>query len=171
VEQVNWWESERTTRHHGLSLPTEAQWEFAYRAGTSTIWWSGNEKESLAGKVNLADQTYVDGGGWALALTWWPEFKDGYVVHAPAGSLAANGFGLHEVCGNVWEWCLDNYANYQPQKAQDPFIESPDATQRISRGGAFFQPGNNGRSTFRSAQLPDYRSDPVGLRAARSIEP
>jgi len=171
VEQVDWWTSDRVTRELGLELPTEAQWEFACRAGTDSVWWTGNAKESLAQRANLADQTYVSFGGWAEIAAWWPEFKDGYAIHAPAGRTRPNAFGLHDMCGNVWEWCWDKYADYPAADVRDPRMAPDGITDRVNRGGAYFQAGSEGRSANRGASAPGYRNDPVGLRAARSIEP
>ena len=171
VEQVDWWTSDRVTRELGLELPTEAQWEFACRAGTDSVWWTGNAKESLAQRANLADQTYVSFGGWAEIAAWWPEFKDGYAIHAPAGRTRPNAFGLHDMCGNVWEWCWDKYADYPSAEVRDPRMSPDGITDRVNRGGAYFQAGSEGRSANRGASAPDYCNDPVGLRAARAIDP
>ena len=171
VEHVDWWTSDRVTRELGLELPTEAQWEFACRAGTDSVWWSGNAKESLAQRANLADQTYVSFGGWEESAAWWPAFKDGYAIHAPAGRTQPNAFGLHDMCGNVWEWCFDKYTDYPSADAQDPRRNPEGGTDRVNRGGAFFQAASEGRSANRGASSPDYRNDPVGLRAARSVQP
>jgi serine/threonine-protein kinase len=170
VEQVDWLTCERVMRGLGLELPSEAQWEFGARGGTSSVWWTGSAKESLADKVNLADQSYVAAGGSAGQATWWPEFKDGFAVHAPVGRLAANGFGLHEVCGNVWEWCFDaSYDGYRHDDATDPRVDDADASLRRYRGGSFDGAAWYARSADRFSTPPEYRNSYLGLRPSRAL--
>ncbi len=92
----------------GLSLPSEAQWENDCRGGTSTPRWTGEERESLRGNVNVADMAFVHAGGLKSIADEWPDLDDGWGVHAPVGTFAPNPFGLWEVLGNVWEWCQDS---------------------------------------------------------------
>ena len=109
VEQVSWPMCFDLMRDLGLALPSEAQWERAARGGRSTACWTGQERESLRDNVNLADQTAKKAGAIWQSIAEWPDLEDGSVVHCAVGKYAANGFGLHEVAGNVWEWCLDGY--------------------------------------------------------------
>jgi formylglycine-generating enzyme required for sulfatase activity len=169
VEQVDWLTCERVTRGLGLQLPSEAQWEFGARGGTSSVWWTGSAKASLADKVNLADQSYVAAGGAAGQAAWWPEFKDGFAVHAPVGRLAANGFGLHEVCGNVWEWCFDAYAGYTPDDATDPRVDNAGSSLRVYRGGSFDRAASLARSALRGSSTPESRDRSLGLRPSRAL--
>ena len=174
VEQVDWLTCERVTRGLGLELPSEAQWECGARGGTSSAWWTGSAKESLADKVNLADQSYVAAGGQASVAAWWPEFKDGFEVHAPVGRLAANGFGLHEVCGNVWEWCFDADGDYPEagdasSATRDPRVDGDGLATRVYRGGSFNVAAPNARSAFRSASTPTNQSRNLGVRPSRAL--
>jgi formylglycine-generating enzyme required for sulfatase activity len=169
VEQVDWLACERVTRGLGLELPSEAQWEFACRAGTSSTWWTGNAKESLADKVNLADQSYVAAGGPPGLAAWWPQFKDGYPVHAPVGRFAANAYGLHEVCGNVWEWCFDAYADYPSEETRDPRLDGDGLAPRVSRGGSFNNAATLARSACRDYTTPAYRLNILGVRPSRAL--
>jgi formylglycine-generating enzyme required for sulfatase activity len=93
VEQVTWVECPDVLRRLGLTLPTEAQWEYAARAG------------------NLADG-WVKSRGGPLGWVYQDCLEDRWVMHAPVGTFSPDGFGLHDVIGNVWEWCLDAYGGY-----------------------------------------------------------
>jgi formylglycine-generating enzyme required for sulfatase activity len=157
-----------------LELPSEAQWEFGARGGTSSVWWTGSAKESLADKVNLADQSYVAAGGSAGVAAWWPEFNDGFGVHAPVGRLGANDFGLHEVCGNVWEWCFDTHESYPEaggasSAARDPLVDGDGLATRVIRGGSFGYAATIASSASRSSGTPPNRDDSLGVRPSRAL--
>jgi formylglycine-generating enzyme required for sulfatase activity len=171
VEQVGWKEVKRTLGHLGLRLPTEAQWEYAARAGTRTVYWTGDVKESLRGAANLADAYCKDNGGpgsWSFE-TW---LDDGYVLHAPVGSYAPNAFGLHDTAGNVWEWVEDRYGSYDlPVSPGDGERKAPADRARVFRGGGFRSNAVHMRSADRyDLFAPDYRGFDVGARAARALE-
>jgi formylglycine-generating enzyme required for sulfatase activity len=174
VEQVSWLDCERVLRRLGLELPSEAQWEFGARGGTSSVWWTGSAKESLADKVNLADQSYVAVGGPAGVAAWWPEFKDGFPLHAPVGRLGANDFGLHEVCGNVFEWCFDAYESYPEaggasSAARDPRVDGDGLASRVNRGGSFLDAAASARSAYRRYHPPSFQANALGVRPSRAL--
>jgi formylglycine-generating enzyme required for sulfatase activity len=172
VEQVTWGECDETMRRLGLELPTEAQWEYAARAGTATPWWTGDRKETLAGAANLADRAASRVGAPWPGIADWPELDDGWAVHAPVDAFRPNPFGLFGVHGNVWEWCRDWFAPYGgPARAGDGEAEVADHRYKVSRGGSFHHEAAYARASCRNNSAPETRSNHLGLRPARKVDP
>ena len=171
VEQVSWPMCFDLLEDLGLSLPSEAQWECGARGGTSTAWWTGQERESLRGKVNLADQTAKKAGAHWSAINDWPDLEDGSVAHCAVGQYSANSFGLHEVAGNVWEWCLDGFDQgfYGKKSGKDPRSPWSGSSSRVIRGGSFNDAASNARSANRSRHPPGFRDSNLGLRPSRAL--
>ena len=170
VENVSWFSSDTVLRRHMMTLPTEAQWECAARGGTLTPWWTGTERESLRGAVNLADATAGKSGAPWPTIDDWPGFEDGYTVHAPADTLRPNPFGLHHMTGNVWEWCQDRFTGYGiPPRDGDGLRGNDDIEQRVMRGGAFTFIALGSRAAYRNSTAPGSQLYFVGLRAARKV--
>ena len=169
VEQVSWEECERLTRRMGLALPTEAQWEYAARAGTGTPWFTGRDPEHLVGHANLADRFCRDNGGppgWS-----YEPWDDGHAPHAKVGSFSPNTFGLHDMHGNVFEWCRDAFQRdyYGRSPSLDPLCSSPRARFRVHRGGGFDDAAALARSAARFTDEPGLSDHYLGLRPARAI--
>jgi serine/threonine protein kinase/formylglycine-generating enzyme required for sulfatase activity len=175
VEQVSWEDLQTWLPRAGLTLPSEAQWEFAVRAGTDTPWWTGELRESLREQhaVNLADQSAARGGAAWGGIEDWPELDDGFIVHAPVGTFAANPFGLHETTGNIWELCLDGYdpAFYAKSPRMDPVCESTGRSARVARGGGCDYSAEHTRSSARASYSPTVFNGTLGARPARAVEP
>ncbi|MFQ5655720.1 MAG: formylglycine-generating enzyme family protein, partial [Planctomycetota bacterium] len=170
VEQVSWKECERVLGRLGLLLPTEAQWEYAARGGTGTVWWTGDEPESLAGACNLRDRFCKENGAPA-AWSYDEWLDDGFVAHAPVGSYRANPFGLHDVTGNVWEWCRDWFASYErPVNEADGERRTGPTRGRVNRGGSWSTPALRARTALRFRNAPTFRGSNLGLRPARSVD-
>ena len=131
----------------GYRLPTEAEWEYAARAGTTTRWSFGNDEE------DLGDYAWFSGNATGL-------------VHA-VGTKKANPWGLYDMHGNVWEWVWDAYDSYKSGK-----VINSDGDYRVLRGGSFvFEAGNQHsavRNTDKSAYLGRYH---FGFRCARGPGP
>ena len=168
VEQVSWDDCVRVLGRLELELPSEAQWEYGARAFADTPWSSGPDKAALALVANLADAYAQANGGAAWTCESW---SDGYVVHAPVGSLAPNEFGLYDVHGNVWEWCLDGYDGifYRSSPPTHPVSPFPGSAARVSRGGSYSLTAVYARSANRIGSTPTYADDSLGVRPARVI--
>lgn len=148
-------------------LPTEAEWEYACRAGTKTAYHNGDDPEGLAQVGNVADAT---------AKEVFPSFKaiaarDGYVFTAPVGQFRKNAFGLFDMHGNVWEWCEDWYdpGKYKDGPARDPTGPST-GKARAFRSGSWDRAPGRCRSAARGGNAPDYRNLILGFRVAADDE-
>ncbi|HEU4418552.1 MAG TPA: bifunctional serine/threonine-protein kinase/formylglycine-generating enzyme family protein [Planctomycetota bacterium] len=165
VEQVDWSMCDQLLWRQGLTLPTEAQWEYACRAGSTTPW--SCPLDSLARHANLADAAAK------LAMPAWncETWSDGFAVHTRVGSFGANAFGLHDMHGNVWEWCLDEHGDYSgPVRAADGLrLQGNGSSDRSSRGGSFFSTAASARSADRSGNAPATSDGFLGCRPARAL--
>ena len=146
-------------------LPTEAEWEYACRAGTTTRYYSGDDPETLAKVGNVADAT---------AKAKFPDWKytikasDGYVFTAPVGQFKPNAFGLYDMHGNAWQWCADWYGEdyYAESPADDP--TGPDSGNgRVLRGGSWAT-GRLLRSADASGSRRTRPGNVTGFRVART---
>ena len=126
------------------TLPSEAQWEYACRAGTTTAYYFGDEITPKQANYNVGKTTSV-------------------------GTYPANAWGFHDLHGNVWEWCSDWYGDYPSGSANDPVGPSV-GTLRVFRGGSWYYIGRNLRSAFRSRDAPDIRSFNLGFRLSFQTE-
>lgn len=154
IEDISWEDAqsfceELTKRtRYSIRLPTEAEWEYACRAGTNTTYHSGNSEFDLA------------------RVAWYSgNSKD--TTH-PVGQKEPNAFGLYDMHGNVWQWCQDWYAEdyYEKSKAADPqgSEQRPDVVENRSlRGGAFYSGPQNCRSARRHKSYPFFRYAEPGL--------
>jgi formylglycine-generating enzyme required for sulfatase activity len=147
-------------------LPAEAEWEYACRAGTSTRFHCGDGDASLEGFCNRFDLTLKPLLDPEKTKNYdFAPWRDGYAFTAPAGSFKPNSFGLHDMHGNVWEWCKDWYKKdyYAEGPASDP--QGPaTGTSRVLRGGSFFSFARDCRSAFRSLDEPGWRDYSNGFR-------
>jgi formylglycine-generating enzyme required for sulfatase activity len=154
----------------GLALPTEAQWEYGCRAGTSSVYWCGDEQERLRGVANLMDAFGKAHGndGWTV---WEPWLDDGETVHGEVGQYRANPFGLHDVHGNVLEWTSDPLCVYgSPVRAGDG-ARMGNGEHRVLRGGSYGSLANVSRSAAREDVTPQDAGANLGVRPARRLAP
>jgi len=147
-----------------VTLPTEAQWEYACRAGTTTAFHTGDALEPGQANARIPSNP----GFWDRIMAWVGKSSAQKTIQwtTPAGSFPPNGFGLYDMHGNVWEWCSDWYADsYANAKNQDP--TGPDSGPcRVLRGGSWDFTPQDCRSARRYQFTPDYRFIIFGFRVA-----
>lgn len=147
-------------------LPTEAEWEYACRAGTQTRYPNGDDPQALKQIANTFD---------ADAATYWPRWQafaltghDGFAFTAPVGSFPANAFGLHDMLGNAWEWVADWYGDtyYKTSPVDDP--QGPaSGSVRVRRGGSWHTWALYARCSFRNWNAASTRYTLLGMRLLR----
>ena len=162
------WLSQKSGKTY--TLPTEAQWEYACRAGTEAERYWGDDDARMGEYANTSDRTLKGQLGAKLPLGWiYAETTDGYALTAPVGRFKPNGFALHDMIGNVWEWCGDWYGEkyYGESPRRNP--RGPAAgTYRVLRGGSWYYPPRHCLSAFRAYSTPDNRYDFFGFRVVRT---
>ncbi len=141
--EVTWWQARAFCAWLGGDLPSEARWEQACRAGTESVYWSGNEEDDLA-------------------QVGWYGHNSGS-KRRPVAGKPPNPWGLHDAHGLVWEWCLDSWHRpYTEAPVSDPVHrEGPD---RVVRGGSFHDGANGCRSAYRFGRHPSVRVGVLGFR-------
>jgi formylglycine-generating enzyme required for sulfatase activity len=154
VEQVSWHEAVEFCRKLSAlpaeqaagrvyRLPTEAEWEYACRGGTTTLYSFGDDESQL--------------GQYA-----WYDQNSGNTTHA-VGGKKPNPWGLYDMHGNVWEWCEDWYGEYAPSASEDPMGASS-GSSRVLRGGSWSNLASYCRAAFRGLHVPSDRYYGVGFR-------
>lgn len=139
-----------------FDLPTEAQWEYACRAGTTTALNNGRDlsnpgQDAAMDEVGRYGYNQNDG-------------KGGYSSrHTKVGSYVPNAWGLYDMHGNVYEWCLDWYGSYATGAVTDP-VGCASGSDRVQRGGHYYSFAQSCRSAYRSYYYPSYRSHSIGFR-------
>ena len=127
------------------TLPTEAQWEYACRAGTKTAYWYGNTADS--NKMNYDCNINCNINKTTSAKSYDP-----------------NAWGLYDMHGNVWEWCLDRYDDYPSGTVTDP-VGPNGGSYRVCRGGSWYNSAGDCRSAYRRGCVPGVRYSFLGFRA------
>ena len=157
----------RTEGHH-YRLPTEAEWEYACRAGTHTLYPHGDDPQGLLRSANTFDQDSAKN---------WPKWQqhalqghDGYAFTAPVGSFAPNAFGLYDMLGNAWEWVSDWHGD--DTYAQGPVVDPQGPANgdvRVRRGGSWHTWAFYARCGYRNWNSPETRYTLVGMRLVREV--
>ncbi len=182
VEQVSWEDCQEFVRKlnerdpgKGYRLPTEAEWEYACRAGTSTALYSGPltirganngpELDAVAWYGGNSGVSYEGG----LDSSGWPEKQYNHTKAGthPVGQKKPNSWGLYDMLGNVWEWCSDWYDEYPSGSVTDPRGPSS-GSLRVDRGGGWGDGARYCRAADRGGIGTGYRGCELGFRLARS---
>jgi formylglycine-generating enzyme required for sulfatase activity len=156
VERVSWNTIQGFLAQTGMRLPTEAEWEYAYRAGTTTAFHgytgnlSGTNADNLVGNI-----------GWYSA--------NSNSQTRPVGGKLANGYGLHDMAGNVWEWVNDWFGDtYYSSSPQNNPTGPASGSYRVLRGGSWGSSASYLRASNRNDGTPDYSFNRFGFRVARA---
>ncbi|GEM_PF-774905 len=169
VERVSWEEAVEFCKRLSLAtgrkyrLPTEAEWEYACRAGTETPFAFGE---------TITPEIVNYNGESPYAMT--PSARNRRQTVAVGSLGVANGFGLYDMHGNVWEWCMDWYSeNYYRQRTSDAPIDDPigpsTGSKRVIRGGGWYPDAQNCRSAYRGRSSPGHHTDSLGFRIVRAL--
>jgi formylglycine-generating enzyme required for sulfatase activity len=158
VENVSWDDCQEFCQRLGdrtgrrFRLPTEAEWEYACRAGTTPAYHTGDGQEE------------------AKRVGWWSEGKWGSAGQTrPVGQFEPNAWGLRDMHGNVWEWCADLYAPYPNGEVTDP-INTSDGDDRVLRGGSWFNGPKYSRSAHRYKRVAHFRLNSIGCRVCLCLD-
>ncbi|MEN9423371.1 MAG: hypothetical protein RL122_754 [Pseudomonadota bacterium] len=163
VEQVSWDDAQKflqtlnsTVSGSNARLPTEAEWEYACRAGTNTPFSFGD---------NITSEQVNYDGNYPYANGKKGLYRQKTV---PVKSLPPNAWGLHEMHGNVWEWCQNRYEDYPAEPVTNP-EGSQAGVERVVRGGSWNGDGRDVRSAIRVGLVPALRSSGIGFRLALGL--
>jgi formylglycine-generating enzyme required for sulfatase activity len=155
VENVSWDDAQKFIRKLNMMegtnkyrLPTEAEWEYTCRAGTTTEFSFGSNVDEL--------------GNYA----WYKDNSEGK-IH-PVGKKKPNTWGLYDMHGNVYEWCQDWYGDYPSASVVDP-VGHAEGKKRVMRGGSWNDIARDMRSAYRHQGLPGARNKDIGFRVARDF--
>ena len=167
VENVSWYEAKdfcvklnkftegKRPNGYKFDLPTEAQWEYACRAGTTTAFNNGK---------NLTTNSHHKSCPNCIEVAWCEGNKEWKFNPQPPGKKKPNAWGIYDMHGNVFEWCRDNYGPFNGNDVVDP--QGPISGEPVIRGGSIQSPGDECRSATRFQYHAHGRSKDYGFRVA-----
>jgi len=160
VDNVSWNTIQGYLSATGLRLPTEAEWEYACRAGTQTPFYNGSTDDNTVGNLAWIYDNTCQGG--------LPPWQGGTLCGSrDVGLKAANAFGFHDMLGNVYEWVNDWYGSYSANAQTNP-TGPASGEQRVIRGGGWTDGSSSARSSTRAAIGPEGAGSEFGFRVART---
>ncbi|MEN8246515.1 MAG: formylglycine-generating enzyme family protein [Thermodesulfobacteriota bacterium] len=165
ITRVSWKDCQKfikklNARGEGVyRLPTEAEWEYACRAGTKTAFFWGTD-------IDCDKAMYGNKKKSGICLQYFQSLKIKAGGPVPVKTFAPNPWGLYDMHGNVWEWVQDRYGDYDPKRVKDP-IGPPKGNIRVRRGGSWVSKWYDLRSANRAYSHPSNRINITGLRVVR----
>lgn len=155
---------------NGYRLPTEAEWEKAARGGRQgrLFPWGGDTIQHTRANYHADTNSYIY--DTSLTQGHHPNYQTGGTPHTSAvGSFPANGYGLHDMAGNVWEWCWDWHGDYTAGYQTNPHGPGTGGTNRVLRGGSWLEFADLARIAERGYSSPVYEYISIGFRCARGL--
>jgi formylglycine-generating enzyme required for sulfatase activity len=160
VKQVSWDDCRLVAYAAGLRLPSEAEWEYACRAGTTTKYFWAVPHRRTGGSGDEMDDSYC----------WYKGNSESRTHAVTEHTNKANAFGLVDMSGHVWEWCEDQWIGDYKNGPYDSLPRTSNSPYRVLRGGCWLYGKGNCRSAFRFNYAPENRFHTVGFRVARTFD-
>jgi formylglycine-generating enzyme required for sulfatase activity len=160
------WLSRLTRKSYRLL--TEAEWEYAARAGTQTAYYFGDDASEICKFANVADQSFKRAYGGDSEIA---DCDDRFAATSPTGRFPHNRFGLYDMAGNVVQWVQDCYVDSYTDAPSDGSAVRKEGCSRVLRGGSWLNLPDNARAVRRFGFVPGVRISGIGFRVARSLSP
>ncbi len=157
---VSWHGARAFCDYYEYRLPAEAEWEYAARGGLSA------KRFPWGDTISHSQANY-----WSSSSGYHPSYDDVYPYTSPVGAFASNGYGLHDMSGNVWEWCNDWYDSGYYNSSPQQYPQGPlSGSNRVIRGGSWYAPAYYCRTALRYRSIPGFRGGDLGFRASLDFQ-